>query len=133
VLGSAPLGLWATLAPLNFYENFPGAGHHWVMLDGPYNHHLISDFGALNMALAAVTIGALIYMTTPFLRVTAIAWLLYTVPHLVYHAGHTDPFSTNDKIGVVGGVGFLAVLAAYLLFASARVTPATANGRANSS
>jgi hypothetical protein len=127
-LSSAPLGLWATFAPRSFYDNFPGMGRHWVRIDGPYNHHLISDFGALNLALTAITVGALVYMTKPFIRVTAIAWLLYAVPHELYHATHLDPFGTSDKIGQLVGLAVDIVIAVFLL-----VTEDTPNRGANSS
>jgi hypothetical protein len=125
---SGPLGLWATIAPKNFYENFPGGGRHWVALDGPYNHHLISDFGALNLAICALTIAALVLMTREFILVTSVAWLLYTTPHFVYHATHLDPFGTSDKVLQLAGIGANLLIALALL-----VTHATANGRANSS
>jgi hypothetical protein len=125
---SGPLGLWATLAPRSFYDSFPGGGRHWVRLDGPYNHHLISDFGALNMALCALTIAALILLTREFVLVTGVAWLLYTVPHFTYHATHLDPFGTTDKVLQLAGIGANLVIALALV-----VTNATDNGRANSS
>jgi hypothetical protein len=114
-LSSAPLGLWATFAPRSFYDNFPGMGHHWVMLDGPYNHHLVTDFGSLNLALAAVTIVALWKMTPLLIRTTAVAWILYAVPHEVYHATHLKPFGTGDKIGQLVGIGVDIVAALALL------------------
>src|SRR5207302_1968817 len=54
------LGVWATIAPRSFYNSFPGGGRHWVAVDGPYNEHLMRDFGGLNLALALVTIVALV-------------------------------------------------------------------------
>ena len=36
------VGLWATLVPSSFYEEFPG-GRHWVAGDGPYNAHVVGD------------------------------------------------------------------------------------------
>jgi hypothetical protein len=127
-LSSGPIGLWATLAPKSFYENFPGGGHHWVQLDGPYNHHLVTDFGALNMALTAVAVGALLWMTPRLIALTGVAWLLYAVPHLIYHAGHLDPFGTSDKVLQLAGIGADAAIALLLV-----VTNATALRRANSS
>ena len=38
-------GLWATLSPRSFYDEFPGGGRAWVAADGPYNEHLVRDFG----------------------------------------------------------------------------------------
>jgi hypothetical protein len=114
---SGPLGLWATLAPRSFYDNFPTAGRQWVALDGPYNHHLISDFGALNLALAAVTIGAAIWMIPKLTRLTAVAWLLYAIPHELYHAQHLDPFGSSDKVLMLLGLGVDIVIAIGLLLA----------------
>ena len=127
-LSSAPLGLWATFAPRSFYDNFPGMGHHWVALDGPYNHHLITDFGALNLALTVVTVGALVWMTPQLIRITALAWLAYAIPHELYHATHLDPFGTSDKVGQLVGLAIDIVIAVALL-----VTDAIRNEGANSS
>jgi hypothetical protein len=128
VFSSGPIGLWATLAPRSFYDDFPGAGRHWVRLDGPYNHHLVTDFGALNMALCAVTIAALVWMSRQLIFTAAVAWLFYTVPHFLYHVTHLDPFGTSDKVLQLGGVGANMAIALALL-----VTHATASRRANSS
>src|SRR5205823_3824690 len=114
-LSAAPLGIWATLAPRSFYDNFPGGGHHWVRMDGPYNHHLVSDFGALNLALAAVTIGAAIWMIPKLTRLTAVAWLLYAIPHELYHAQHLDPFGSTDKVLMLLGLGVDIIIAIGLL------------------
>ena len=125
-LSSAPLGLWATLAPRSFYDNFPFGDRHWVSADGPYNHHLVTDFGALNLALAVVTLAALYWMTRPLILTTAVAWLAYAVPHELYHATHLDPFGTSDKVLQLAGIGVDIAIAIALL-----VTDATANRRAN--
>ena len=92
------LGLWATIGPRQFYDDFPGGGRHWVAIDGPYNEHLVRDFGALNLALAVVLIVALVHMTPVLVRTAAIASLLFAVPHFVYHARHLDVFSSSDKV-----------------------------------
>jgi hypothetical protein len=92
------LGVWATLGPRQFYDDFPGGGRRWVAIDGPYNEHLVRDFGALNLALAFVLIVALVHMTPVLVRIAAIASLLFAVPHFVYHARHLDVFSSSDKI-----------------------------------
>jgi hypothetical protein len=59
-IGNIPVGVWATFVPRSFYDDFPGFGRHWVQVDGPYNEHLVRDFGAVNLALAVVTITAAI-------------------------------------------------------------------------
>ena len=45
------LGCWAAFAPRSLYDDFPGFGHHWVVVDGPYNEHLVRDVGSLFLAL----------------------------------------------------------------------------------
>ena len=96
---AAQLGLWATFAPRSFYEDFPGGGRNWVAIDGPYNEHLVRDFGGLNLALAFVLVVALVHMTPVLVRTAAIASLLFAVPHFVHHARHLDVFtSSSDKV-----------------------------------
>src|SRR4051794_22378518 len=56
--GNAVVGLWASLAPRSFYDDFPGAGRQWVAVDGPYNEHLVRDVAVLELALLAVVVAA---------------------------------------------------------------------------
>ena len=94
----AVLGLWASIDPRGFYDNFPGGGRHWVAVDGPYNEHLVRDFGALNLAITFLLIVALVHLTPTLVRTAAIASLLFAVPHFVYHARHLDVLSSSDKV-----------------------------------
>jgi hypothetical protein len=110
------LGVWATLAPRNWYENFPGVGQAWIAIDGSYNQHLIRDVGALNLALVVVTVVALVKLDRLLVRTTAAAWLVYSVPHFLYHATHTDPFDTGDLIAALGGLALNVVVPIVLLF-----------------
>src|SRR5262245_52374278 len=47
-------GAWAYVAPRNFFDSFPGFGHHWTAAYPPYNEHLITDLGATFLTLAAL-------------------------------------------------------------------------------
>ena len=114
-LVSVELGVWATFAPRSFFDDYPGLGRHWVSAYGPYNEHLVRDFGALNLALAVVTIAALITLGRPLVIAVAIAWLAWGVPHLVYHLRHLDVFSTGDKVANVVGLAAVPVLAVVVL------------------
>src|SRR4029453_9199401 len=91
------VGPWAAAWPRSFYDDFPGGGRAWVAADGPYNEHLVRDFGALNLALTAVVTVALITGTPAVLRAAALAWLVSSVPHLVYHARHLEVYDTSDE------------------------------------
>lgn len=113
---SVQLGIWAAFAPRSFYDDFPGFGREWVRVDGPYNEHLVRDFGALNLALAVVTIAALITLSRPLVIAVAVAWLAWSVPHFVYHLRHLAMFSsTGDKAANVFLLGSLPVLAVVVL------------------
>ncbi|MET0903832.1 MAG: hypothetical protein ABWZ52_11375 [Acidimicrobiales bacterium] len=111
------VGLWATLAPKSFYEDFPGAGRVWVAVDGPYNEHLVRDVGSLNLGLAFVAVLALITGSTLVARAAGGAALLYGVPHLLYHATHLDPYESGDQVALLFSLG-IAVLAAVLALAA---------------
>ena len=120
-VASVQLGIWATFAPRSFFDDYPGFGRHWVRVDGPYNEHLVRDFGALNLALAIVTIAALVTLSRPMVIAVAVAWLAWSVPHLVYHLRHLDVFSsTDDKVLNVVALSALPVLAVVVLVLTLR-------------
>ena len=85
---AAQIGVWAQFFPESFYRSFPGAGRTWVSVDGPYNEHLVRDVGGLQLALASVTAAALVWGGVRLVRIAAIAWLLFGVPHYLYHLSH---------------------------------------------
>ncbi|MTE13271.1 hypothetical protein GLP40_10835 [Nocardia sp. CT2-14] len=101
-------GLWAIVAPESFYTSFPGFGLHWVRADGPYNHHLVGDVGAFFLALAAISGAAVYYRDSVIARVAGLGWLVFGVPHFIYHAFHRPE--------TIGGFDFaLELLAALAL------------------
>lgn len=117
---SLEIGVWAQFAPQSFYDHFPGLGRAWVRIDGPYNEHLIRDVGGLNLAIAALFIAAIITLSRPMIIVSAIAALLYGVPHLVYHIAHTDGLSDGDIAASLGGLALFAALPIALLLVSGK-------------
>ncbi len=116
-LGNVQVGLWATFAPRSFYDDFPGGDRSWVALDGPYNEHLVRDFGATNLAIGVLTIAALLWLTRVLVVTAGLAWIVYGVPHLVYHLRHLDVYDTGDQVAnvVVLSLAPLAGLAIVLL------------------
>jgi hypothetical protein len=108
------LGVQAEFTPRSFYDDFP-FGRGWVAMDGRYNEHLIRDFGALNLALVVLTLGALYVGTLAIARVAAASWIVYSVPHLVYHLRHlTMVMPGVDKVGTVVSLS-LPILAALVV------------------
>ena len=119
-LGNALVGLWASLAPQSFYDDFPGAGRHWVALDGPYNEHLVRDVGTLNLALAAIVVAVLLRPDRYLVMIVAAAELVYTAPHFLYHLAHLEPYESGDKVALVVSLGVSVVAPIALLFHSSQ-------------
>ena len=119
------VGLWALLAPESFYDDFPGGGRSWVSVDGPYNEHLVRDVGALNLALAVITIVALVRLAPTIVLVAAGAWLVWSIPHFIYHATHLDVYSSSDKVANMVSLGLAVIgpVVLVLLQSTSKVPP----------
>ena len=117
-LEAAEIGLWATLAPHSWYASFPGLGHHWVEGDGPYNHHLVSDVGALFLGLAVLSIVALVSRNRAFTRATGAVWAITSAPHFLYHLTHRAGLGATDWIASVAGLGVWVALGAFCFLAA---------------
>jgi lysylphosphatidylglycerol synthetase-like protein (DUF2156 family) len=114
------IGVWAAFMPRSFYDDFPGLGRMWVAPDGPYNEHLVRDVGELNLALAVITVVALVALAPMLVRAVLVGWIVYSVPHLVYHLRHLDPFATDDQVSIIASLALVPVLAVVLLVVELR-------------
>lgn len=116
-LSSLQLGVWATFWPAQFYRTFPGGGRTWVAVNGPYNEHFVRDFGGLNLALAVLLIAAVVGMSVSMVRTASVGYLVFGIPHLVYHLRHLDVFTSTDKAvnAVILSLAVLMALGALLL------------------
>jgi nucleoside-diphosphate-sugar epimerase len=112
------VGIYAEFFPRAFYDDFP-FGRSWVMHDGPFNEHLVRDFGAMNLALTAVTLAALYFGSLAAARASALGWVVFSVPHAVYHFRNLSHYDTPDKIGNVVSLssGVLLAIAALVVLA----------------
>jgi nucleoside-diphosphate-sugar epimerase len=118
-LGALQVGLWLVVSPRSFYDDFPGFGRHWVSVDGPFNEHAFRDFGQSQLALAAVLLAAFLRPQPYLVRTAALAYLLFAVPHLAYHAAHLDVYETGDQVANMILLGTSVALAAVLVLGSA--------------
>lgn len=100
----AYLGLYALLAPLGFYENFP-FGRGWVALLPAYSEHLVRDVGGLFLLSAGVLIAAGVLLGRQLVAVALATFLLYSMPHTIYHYLNFGPFATADVVANVIGLG----------------------------
>jgi hypothetical protein len=96
------VGGWALIAPHNWYENFPVGTGHWISGLGPYQEHLVRDFGSLYLALGLLFVFAAVVLDRLLVQAVLGASLVFQVPHFIFHAANTGPFSTaNNAVNLV--------------------------------
>lgn len=96
-IGPVWVGIWATIAPRSFYDNFPGPSS-WVSPLGAYDEHLVRDVGAFELGLLVVTLFALVTLERRVVQAALVATVISGLPHLIYHLTATEPLSTWDNI-----------------------------------
>jgi hypothetical protein len=104
------VGLVATLAPRTFYDYVP-----WVDLAPPFSEHLMRDYGAMNLALGLVTAVAAITMDRVMVRTSLAAYLLFAVPHLLFHVTHHNHYTASQAIGETTALTIAVLLPLALL------------------
>jgi hypothetical protein len=109
------VGAWAAAAPHSFFTSFPLTSHHWVAPFPPYNEHLTRDVGGLYLSLFVVSSWAVFRPRHETFVMVGVAWLVFSIPHLIFHLMHLDMFSTADAAGNVVTLGGTVVLATLLL------------------
>jgi hypothetical protein len=123
-------GLLARLNPKTFYDDFP-FGRSWVQVDGPYNEHLLTDFGAALLAITAVCLVAVWRPTREVVVAAAVANIVLGGFHIAYHAGVAELLSTTDNILSFTAIG-LGIVLGLMLLSLARGLPAAHSTRAQS-
>jgi hypothetical protein len=114
-LVQAIVGGWSLLGPQNFYDNFPSPTNRWVAYFPPFNEHLLRDFGSLNLALCAVLVFAAVTMERRLIQAALVGYLVFAVPHLIFHLGHLSHMALVDQVGnVVSLVGVVLIPLALL-------------------
>ena len=119
----AVVGVWALCLPHSFYDAFPGLGHTWVSVDGPFNGHLVRDVGGSYLVFAALAGLALVspQRTTPF--AVGFATLFFNGPHLVYHMTMLGMYARVDQVLNVVALGTALLSSIWLILPQAKVRP----------
>jgi hypothetical protein len=104
------VGVVATLTPRVFYDDVP-----WVSLAPPYSEHLMRDYGAMNLALAVVSLIAAITMEQLMVRAALAAYLVFAIPHLLFHLTHHQHYTTTAAVTETTALVVAALLPAALL------------------
>ena len=113
-IGNGSTGLLARLDPQGFYDDFP-FGRSWVAADGPYNEHLVTDFGAALLAIAALCLVGVWRPSRDLVVGAAVANIVLGWFHIAYHAGVAELLSTTDNILSFTSIGLGVVLGLMLL------------------
>ena len=109
-----PAGVQAAFAPKSFFDDFP-LGRSWISRQGDaYNEHLVRDVGALFLAMVIITAWTALRRGPS--RPVAVAWLVQGILHLAFHAGHLEGYDTVDRIGLIGSLVAVPVLALVVLW-----------------
>lgn len=129
-LSAAFVGAWAAVAPDSFFRSFPLPGRDWVAVLPPYNEHLVRDVGGLYLALFVVSAWTVVRPRHETFAMAGLAWEVFSIPHLVFHARHLGTFSTADAVGNMIALGGTVLLAAVLLVPDRQAAGPTGRGGA---
>ena len=113
-------GIWATLAPSSFYEDFPPAVGGWVSALPAYNEHLMRDVGGLFMATGFFLLVAAVHLERRLVLTASLSYLLFAVPHTAYHLFNLEPYGTGDVIGNVVALAATVILPLWLVWVAGR-------------
>jgi hypothetical protein len=119
VLLGAPqlvIGVWARVAPRSWYDDFPGSGLHWISATGPFNRHLVEDYGSSLLAFAVLALWAAFRPNRSLVTMALVVWEVGAVPHFLAHISEHGTLSDADYWRVFLTVGFTAVFPLVLLW-----------------
>jgi hypothetical protein len=111
----ALLAAWILLAPRSFYDEFPGGGRTWVDNLGPYNEHLLRDFGAANLGLLVLLVAAAVLLERRVVQVALLSFAAASLPHLVYHVTTAEEYSTSDNVLSLSALASVVIVPLALL------------------
>lgn len=122
------VGVGTLFFPHAFYGDFPPGSRHWVDRLGPYNEHLLADFGGALLGQAALLVLAAWWLDRRVVLAALAATMVQSTAHFAYHLTTTGAYATSDNIASLTGLVFSVVLSAGLLAyaaTTARARPAT--------
>ena len=91
-------GAWALIAPGSWHDAFPGFGRDWLPVFGPFNEHLARDYGGALLALGALLAWPALAPSASLRRAIPAAFLLFAVPHLIFHLAHIGELPAADDV-----------------------------------
>jgi len=116
----ALIGLWALASPRTFYDDFPAGTDGWVHVLGPFDEHLVTDVGSLFVALGVVLVFAGLSLRRGAVIAAATGWLIFSVPHFLWHMFNLEPYGTADAVSNTLTLGWTVVGGVLVLFLALR-------------
>jgi len=111
------IGVWALASPHGWFDNFPGAGQHWLPAYGAFDGHLVADVGSTFTAIAVLLLIAAALADRRVTQVAIVTYLVYSVPHYAFHLAHDDVLSGGAQIANAIAIGLsIAAAGALLVF-----------------
>lgn len=120
-IGPGIVGLWALAAPRSFYNDFPMPSLAWVSELPRYSEHLVRDVGAFNLAFAILLTWAAVGLDRTVVRVALVGWLIFSIPHFIFHALNLERYDTTAATSQMITLGVGIVLPLILLASNARL------------
>jgi hypothetical protein len=112
------IGVHALFFPSYFYREFL-FGRGWVQILPPYNEHITRDLGALYLGFFVLLAFAAVRLSKDLVNGATMAFMVATLPHMVFHALHTeDAPLLVDKVLQVGLLALTMVAGLFLLWLS---------------
>lgn len=114
-------GIWGTLWPRSFFDDFPGAGGAWVAAFPPYNEHLVRDVGSFYLGFGVLLLAAALVTRRRLAQVALVSWVAATVPHGIFHLRHLGVLSTSQAVAQAVVFAVMVFLPLWLLLLTARM------------
>jgi hypothetical protein len=97
-VGQGIPAVWALFAPHSFWEEFPGAGRHWVAPLGPFDEHLVTDYGSAYLAITVLVALTAILLERRLVQIAMVVWIVQALPHFVFHLTELDELPGFDQV-----------------------------------
>jgi hypothetical protein len=92
------VGIPASFFPQSFYDDFPFL-MQWVSLLPPYNEHLVTDVGGLQLAFGLLFAWAAYRPSRDLVVPLCLAWTVSQALHFLFHITNLDGYDTSDAVG----------------------------------
>lgn len=112
------MGGWAFLWPGGFYHDFPYPGAAWVSTLGPFDEHLMVDFGSALIGLGIIVMIAAWKRSVEALRIAMVGYVAFGALHFGYHLGTFEAFTTASAMTQATALLTLVVMPALVLYAT---------------